>query len=83
AEAPVVNAEHRDFVIADHAGGGDHRAVAAEDEHQIDLAGDVFALDLRDRTAGLVLNPLALEIWATNERDAALRKPDDEVADGL
>jgi hypothetical protein len=43
----------------------------------------VFALDLRDRAASVVLDALAFELWTTNERDAALRKPDDEFADGL
>jgi hypothetical protein len=30
-----------------------------------------------------VLDALAFEVWTTDERDAALRQPHDQLADGL
>jgi hypothetical protein len=30
-----------------------------------------------------VLDPLALDLWTTDERDASLRKPENQFADGL
>src|SRR5262245_27096557 len=79
-ESAVVDAQNRNFLITDHACGGDHRAVAAKDEHQIDIGGEIVVLNLRDRAAGLVFDAIAFEVWTTNERDAALRQPHDQLA---
>ena len=83
AEPAVVDAEYWDLLIADRACSGDHGAVTAKDEHQIDFGREVFVLNLRDRTARLVFDAIAFEVWTTDERDAALRKPHDQLADSL
>src|SRR6185503_5536445 len=82
-ESAVVDAENGNFLIANHSRGGDHGAVTAENEHQVDLARELLLINLRNRAAGLVLDPLALEVWPTDERDASLRKPHDQFADGF
>jgi hypothetical protein len=70
-------------MIANHARGRDHRAVAAQDQHQVNFRGKLVALNLRHSTTGLVGNSFALDLRSTDERDIALGKPHHQVADGL
>ena len=47
------------------------------------LCGQLVVLDRLDRAAGLVLDPLALDFRAADNRDAARAEPLDQMADGL
>src|SRR5262249_10328597 len=82
-QAAVINAEHRNLRVADQARGGDHRAVATENEYQVSGIRELFRFRLVDRAAGLVLDAFALDLRAADEVDSPLAQPERQIAKSL
>src|SRR5437899_8200423 len=82
-QTAVVDTKHWNVPIAYHSRCGDHRPVASEHKHQIDVASQRAILLSFNRAARFVLDLLAFDLWTADQNDAALAEPFHQPAKGV
>ena len=80
-EPAIVDADHRNFLVPDHARGRDHCAIAAQHQHQIDTCGQILVFDRLNDASRFVLDALAIDIQAADEFDTARVQPFRQTAE--
>src|SRR5262249_1814205 len=66
-----------------HSGRCDHRTIAAEDEYQIRVLGQLFGRHLYYGASRFLLDAIAFDFRSTKQSDTALRKPLCQIAQRL